>query len=440
MAETAELKLSRARIRLLLEEPFFGSLLLYLEPVERKPEEMAMPTMATDGKHLFYCSDFVLGLKDEYLMTVLVHEIGHIILEHLARTQGRDQMLWNVATDFAVNDVIANTFNKHGVRKFDLPPGALFDSHYHDMTAEAIYTQLLGSQKKGGSQKDGDSGSGKGGSRGGTGTSSSQKSSSGTASSGKSKPKSSGTGKGASNSGKASGGDGDDGDMPQTIDDHTPWADWSKDQPNEQVKQDWRDRVARAATEARNHGNIPGNWSSIIDEFLEPKLPWTTILLDTVVSNAKNDYRLYPSNKKHIWRGIYLPSTYGERIEIMYAVDVSGSISDSEIVEAFSELKGICDQFNDYTIHVRTFDTAIRDRWELHPFDPVPKIVTGRGGTDFREICLEAMKTPDISTCVIFTDLEAPFPQEVKSVPVIWLSVTDKKAPWGLTIKFPRKD
>jgi predicted metal-dependent peptidase len=71
--ETAESKLLKARIRLLLTQPFFGNLVLYLEPVERKG--MAMPTMATDGDHLFYDPDFVMNLPTEHLIGVMVHEI-----------------------------------------------------------------------------------------------------------------------------------------------------------------------------------------------------------------------------------------------------------------------------------------------------------------------------------------------------------------------------
>ena len=41
---------------------------------------------------------------------------------------------------------------------------------------------------------------------------------------------------------------------------------------------------------------------------------------------------------------------------------------------------------------------------------------------------------------IIMSDLEAPFPKEpVTGVPIIWLSITDKKAPWGMTIPYPRK-
>ncbi len=406
--ENAELKLSRARVQLLLHQPFFGTLILYLEPVQKKKEEMEMPTMATDGTHLFYCDEFVESLTLDQLKAVLIHEVGHIALDHLQRCGSRNPQKWNWAADFAVNDLIANTTDANNQRVFTLPPGVLLNPKWHDETAEQIYGHLPDPPKGGQGGQGGEGGDGQDGG---------------------SQP---GQGQGQGKPGK--------GNIPgPTLDDHSQWKNWDKDKSGAEKTQEWKDRVARAATEARTRGVVPGGWQTVIDNFLEPKMEWKSILMDTIVSNSKNDYRLFPPNKKHIWRGIYLPGLRGESISIMFGVDVSGSISDEEIHEALSEVKGICDQYADYTVFLRAFDTKIHNRWELHPFEPVPMVVTGRGGTDFTEICDEAQKTPGITTLIIFTDLEAPFPPEVKSVPVIWLSVSAKKAPWGLTIQYPRK-
>ena len=125
--ETAELKISKARIQLLLTQPFFGSLLLYLEPVMRKPEEMTIPTMATDGTHLFYCEDFVMSLPGDQLQTVMIHEVCHIALCHLSRVGGRTPMRWNWAADFAANDLIASTTDSSGRKIFTPLPGWLLN-------------------------------------------------------------------------------------------------------------------------------------------------------------------------------------------------------------------------------------------------------------------------------------------------------------------------
>jgi len=372
--DNAQARILKARIRLLLDQPFFGNLLLYLEPVEKN--DMAIPTMATDGQHLFYHPDFVMNLPESHLIGVMVHEVGHIALRHLARRQSRHPMKWNFAADYAVNDLILSTINFRGRPVFELPKGILYNPDWHDQTAEWVYNQLP--------EQGGNSGNGE----------------------------------------------------PVTLDDHGEWGNWEKKESEETKEQEWKDRIARVATDARTRGKLPGNWQTVINDFLQPKLDWRSILTDMIVSNAKNDYRLSPPNKKHLWRGFYLPSLQGEEITVAMYIDVSGSISDKEIQEALSEVHGICEQFPDFTIYLRAFDTRITGAWELHPFDQVPRVISGRGGTDFSEIIQDVEKLP-VSMLVIFSDLEAPFPAAPK-IPAIWLSIGDVNPPWGTVIEYPR--
>jgi len=53
---------SQARVNLLLSQPLSGTC-CSIEPVERKG--MAMPTVATDGDHLFYDPDFVMSTGEQ---------------------------------------------------------------------------------------------------------------------------------------------------------------------------------------------------------------------------------------------------------------------------------------------------------------------------------------------------------------------------------------
>ena len=118
--ETAESKILKARVRLLLNQPFFGNLLLYLEPVEKKG--MAMPTMATDGDHLFYDPDYVMSLPMEHLIGVMLHEIGHIAPARLEVVLQR------------------RTFPRpSGLRQHHIPPGL-------SVLRDAVYLDEIGSQ------------------------------------------------------------------------------------------------------------------------------------------------------------------------------------------------------------------------------------------------------------------------------------------------------
>jgi predicted metal-dependent peptidase len=198
--------------------------------------------------------------------------------------------------------------------------------------------------------------------------------------------------------------------------------------------------VATAETQARMQGKFPAHLESVVGEMLQPKLDWKSILRDMITSCAKSDYRLMPPNKKHLWRGIYLPSIAGEEIRIACAIDSSGSISDDEIQDFLSEVKGICESYDDFTLHLLVADAAVHQQVELHPFDPLPTTVHGRGGTSFVPAIQEAEKLEGISSLVYFTDLYGDFPPKEPNVPVIWVCTTDQKPPWGYLIPYPQEE
>jgi len=102
--QTIEQKLSRARVQLLLSQPFFGTLCLRLKLVPVP----SFPTMATDGQRIVYNPAFVEKLTPSELEGVLAHEVMHLALSHHCRRGERDAQLWNQATDYAVNPILIN--------------------------------------------------------------------------------------------------------------------------------------------------------------------------------------------------------------------------------------------------------------------------------------------------------------------------------------------
>lgn len=135
--------LVKTRAALLLTQPFWGCLALRLK-LEEMPASMTMgfvargqtPTMATDGTHIFFDTKFVASLKPRELETVLAHEIGHCMFDHLGRRESRDPQLWNVAADFVVNLVLKDS-------GFQPVSSWLCDEKYRGMTAEQVYHALL---------------------------------------------------------------------------------------------------------------------------------------------------------------------------------------------------------------------------------------------------------------------------------------------------------
>ena len=248
----------------------------------------------------------------------------------------------------------------------------------------------------------------------------------------------------------------------QTVDSHEEWSQWGKgkgkgdgnedgkgkdeqsqDGQDDQdssgnMEQEWRGHVAAAATAARMAGKFPGHVEALVGTLLQPKLDWRTILRDMITSAVKSDFQLFPPNKKHLWRGFYLPSLTGESLNIACAIDTSGSISNDDMRDFLTEVKGICDTYSDYTLYLRAGDTHITQKWEIHPFDPLSKMLNGRGGTDYHEFFEEAATLP-ISCLVVLTDMypNNGFPKQ-PFYPVIWVATSDVKAPYGQHIKLPQ--
>lgn len=124
-------KLSVARSRLLLDHPFFGVLALRLQFVE----DTSIPTLAVDGKSIFYNPQFVDGLSDELCRSAIAHEVMHPVLDHISRRKGRARRRWNAACDYAANLILSDA---------GLPMGAgwLINRAYRGMSAEEIYDAL----------------------------------------------------------------------------------------------------------------------------------------------------------------------------------------------------------------------------------------------------------------------------------------------------------
>jgi predicted metal-dependent peptidase len=124
-------RIDRAKVQLVLKQPWFGSLLLRLK-VEQNDN---IPTMATDGTHLYWNEAFTATLSDEEIKGVLAHEVMHCAMQHMYRKGNRHQMKFNVAADYAINPLLLAS-------GFKLPKGCLDDPQYHGLTAEQIYARL----------------------------------------------------------------------------------------------------------------------------------------------------------------------------------------------------------------------------------------------------------------------------------------------------------
>ena len=127
----AQMKVSRAITRLVVKHPFFGSLALSL----RVEADTDVSTMCTDGKFIKWNPEFVDTMDQEETVGVMAHEVCHVTFKHMLRRGERDADRWNVACDYAINEILIES-------GFSLPEGGLLDEQYYGMTAEQIYDRL----------------------------------------------------------------------------------------------------------------------------------------------------------------------------------------------------------------------------------------------------------------------------------------------------------
>lgn len=127
-----EKKLNKAFVQLLLIHPFFGYVAMRLE---RKIDD-THSTAATDGTTMWFSPKFLEALTIPQIMTLIGHEILHIILMHHLRQGARQDDAWNYACDFALDPLLAES-------GFDTTiPMIHIDAKYKGMNAEQIYASL----------------------------------------------------------------------------------------------------------------------------------------------------------------------------------------------------------------------------------------------------------------------------------------------------------
>ena len=128
-----ELNINSIKRKLLIKYGFFGNILANTTFEETK----TVDTAATDGKNIYYNSEFTNSLTEKEQIFLFAHELCHIALNHIYRSEGKDHELWNTATDAVINSYLTQ---KDGL---PLIEGGvdIKDAYMYD--AEQLYEKLL---------------------------------------------------------------------------------------------------------------------------------------------------------------------------------------------------------------------------------------------------------------------------------------------------------
>lgn len=197
-------------------------------------------------------------------------------------------------------------------------------------------------------------------------------------------------------------------------------------------------KVVAAVTAAKiggGAGSIPGEITVALDNFLNPKLPWEALLFNFFNEMTTDEYSYSRPNRRYEDPIMPGKSGFNGLEHLIYYLDISGSVSDEQILRFNSEVKFIKEELTPELLTLVTFDTDIRDEYNFEREDPFEKIVvTGRGGTCL-ECVMEHAKKHQPTAMVVFSDLEVDIPPD-PGVPIIWVCIDNQsiKVPYGRLI------
>jgi predicted metal-dependent peptidase len=355
-----------ARVGLLLRHPFFGNMATRLQI---KSADDWLGTAAVDGRNLYFNTQFFNAMSNKEIEFVIAHEILHCVFDHLGRRDDRNPKIYNIAADYIVNNLLVRD------RIGDKPKlvDCFQDFKYDSWTSEEVYDDIFEEAKKNGEEFlkqlgemldehidwEGEGGQG-------------------------------------SNDGE--GADGKESKKRPT---------YSKEELKK-IKDEIKENMISAA-QTSGAGNVPGEIARMIKELTEPKMNWREILRQQIQSTIRNDYTFSRPSRKGQMTGAILPGmNFDETIDICIALDMSGSIGDSQARDFLSEIKGIMDEYKDYNIKLWCFDTKVYNEQDFSADggdDLMDYEIMGGGGTEFM-VNWDYMKYNDIQPkkFIMFTD------------------------------------
>lgn len=375
-------KIARSKVRLMLDKlskgwGFYASVLYQMPMVEKS----SLPTMATDGKSIFYNAEFTDALSEAELDGVKVHEAYHRILKHHLRMGKRDAELWNIACDYAINPIIIQS-------GLVLPEGALIDAKFKGMSAEKIYDLLK--------QDQGDDGNGGGGS-------------------GQPQPQEWGN-----------------------VEDQG--GGMSEDQIKSEEATINAQVVMAVNSMKTEAGKLPANIKEIIDEMKRSQIDWKDVLRRFVGGDQPEGYSYRRPNRRQ-WYLNEVVTPVSNKIgcgDIVVGIDTSGSVSSVELSHFLGELNAIAESSGAESVTIITCDYDVQGVVRYERGDQIEDIVCkGRGGTRVMPVFdYIAENNINVDNFIYFTDMGiGDYPQHDVGYPILWVSsdMRGEEAPIGET-------
>jgi len=377
----ADTLLIKAKSLLTVKSPYFGMLASRLK---HEPDEN-ISGYASNGVRFIYNPGFIERRSVDEVMFILINSVMHHVLSHQQRRLNRRGRLWQLATDYAIN----NLLKKNGL---SVPAGANYNPEYEGMYAEEIYDLLKEEYLSGMGDSFGEGGD--------------------------AAPPSAATGGGSEEYG-------DDMQEFGSLDGIT-------DELDAQNESQWQYAASIAQEVAQRKGAMPLGLERLGKKVKPSDVDWRFELYNAINRHMRNNYAFMPPNKKHIYRGIALPSLTSDTLSLCVAVDTSGSIDDALLGAFMEEFKTIMQNFPSVKIELIIADAKVHAHHTFQGGEKMDFPLKGGGGTDYRPTFeyIEA-NLPMTTMLLYFTDGEGSYPRIPPSYDVLWALSRKANVPFG---------
>ena len=384
-------KLSKHLVDLLWNEPFYSCILRNLTKVETE-EIPTAGVLAKDGNiTMWWNRRFLASLKSKQVKGLLKHECLHLVYQHTTERRKTPHIIWNYATDLAINSTIPYSELPDGglVPGYSLPPLSIdvinkmtpkqisthkkLDDLIHslpsDKTSEYYFEKLMEDEELAEEL------------------------------SGMESPM---TGMG--------------------FDDHEGWDELS-DAEREMMSQKLKEVLKGAVNEAnqKGWGSISAQRASELNKIVSRNIKWTDIL-NTFCGFTSRDERQSSNKRLNRKYPFVHPGTkkiYKPRIAVY--VDESGSMINEYLEMFYAELEELSKKTDFY---LYKFDSEVNDKegflWKKGKSIKVTRSMCG--GTSFQSVTKHALKNKKkFDGYIIFTDGEASKPKPSVGLKRAWL-------------------
>ena len=359
--EEAERNLVKAKMFLMnqQDQAFISSVFLQV-PHKIVLSIPKVDTAYTDGKQIVFSAQYLKDLDLEAFLFVMLHETWHIALGHCT-----DPIFQQIAQDYpdelnrAMDHVINLMIKSQGI--FVDATKYCCDPQFENMDVMKVFHKILDPSAK------------------------------------EEKP--------------------ENPEMPSDVQ-HSPF-------PDDQAKEDFNNMIMGALTVAEqlgsDAGDLPAEIQRRINDLRKPKLKWQRQI--AALFSGRNNRKINPGKARRKYLpALHLPSY--KRIKagnLTIALDVSGSLSEEQLTELYSEVHSLYTQLNLKSLRLLQFNTQIVSdvmTSSLKEFNAIE--IRGHGGTNIDPV-FNYLKDEKTDALLIYTDGEfTPYTEAVKHK-VIWV-------------------